>query len=206
MVRIGTSGINARRECWWNLIPRALLRSNKLQRDENHSVVWFVDSAPGFSLPPRSARIALRRSTVLYGRWVLPLGLGQRPHQRALQRAGQGLWFPSRLCISSALHIFSSLFIIYSLYGDNRATTNIEKNLGRYDNNIGCKGDVKTDPTSHSWDSLPRSNIFKARVIACVNVQTGGDRCYEGTLSDNPYTAGWGCSTITALGNSRKFC
>jgi len=71
------------------------------------------------------------------------------------------------------------------VYSDNGK----EKEFARYDNEDGC-GDRDWDNKQHSWDNLPRSNLAKARVKACVNVQLGSDKCYYGNWVDNPYESG----------------
>lgn len=80
--------------------------------------------------------------------------------------------------------VFSELY----LYCDNGLHC-VEKVLGRYDMKKG-HGKTDWDDTKHSWDSLPRGNMFKARTKACVNVQLGKDKCFWGNVVDNPYTAG----------------
>jgi hypothetical protein len=72
------------------------------------------------------------------------------------------------------------------LYSDNGK----EKEIARFDNSAGCNTGDKWDNTKHSWSNLPRSNLSKARVKVCVNIQLGADRCSYGNWVDNPYEAG----------------
>jgi hypothetical protein len=81
--------------------------------------------------------------------------------------------------------VYSALYL-YS----NNAATKVEKVIGMYKMTEGCHKRA-WDNTKHSWDSLPRSNMAKARVRTCVNVEgPGDDKCYWGNLVDNPYTSG----------------
>lgn len=73
-----------------------------------------------------------------------------------------------------------------AVYSDNGK----EKEFARFDNKAGYNTGNKWDNTKHSWDNLPRSNLSKARVKVCVNVQLGEDKCEWGNFVDNPYEAG----------------
>jgi hypothetical protein len=82
-----------------------------------------------------------------------------------------------------------SVYAELYLYSDNSAT-DLEKTLAKYTNGDGCKKRT-WDRNDHSWDNLPRSNLAKARVRACVAIQgPGQDQCYWGNLVDNTNTAG----------------
>jgi len=85
-----------------------------------------------------------------------------------------------------AHYVYTELY----LYSDNSATV-LEKKLAYYKNDKGCGTQNWDTGSAHSWDNLPRSNIFKARTRSCVHIQgLGDDVCYWGNIVDNPYTAG----------------
>lgn len=75
------------------------------------------------------------------------------------------------------------------LYRNNGATQR-EQDIALFHNKLGCKGPEITDPNTHSWKADSPRNIRKARVIACINVPGQTDKCYSGSLSDNPWTSG----------------
>ncbi|KAJ4992568.1 hypothetical protein SVAN01_01951 [Stagonosporopsis vannaccii] len=80
-------------------------------------------------------------------------------------------------------HPVYALSALYSDYGK-------EKEIARFDKKSGYNTGNKWDNTKHSWDSLPRSNLSKARVKVCVNVQRGADRCHWGNYVDNAHESG----------------
>lgn len=72
------------------------------------------------------------------------------------------------------------------LYSDNGK----EFEFDPYHMKRGCNKE-DWDDTKHSWDNLPRSNLSKARVKACVHIQgIGEDQCKWGGYVDNPYESG----------------
>jgi hypothetical protein len=75
------------------------------------------------------------------------------------------------------------------LYRNNQATTT-EKEIARFDNKLSCQGPEISDPHTHSWRAPSPNRIYKARVFACINVPGAPDKCYPGTLSDNPFNQG----------------
>ncbi|KAK5661884.1 hypothetical protein OQA88_9992 [Cercophora sp. LCS_1] len=78
-----------------------------------------------------------------------------------------------------------SVYAMLEVYSDNGK----EKEFARYNMGAGCDK-TDWDDTKHSWDNLPRSNLAKARVKACVDIQGGSDKCYYGNWVDNPYESG----------------
>lgn len=57
-------------------------------------------------------------------------------------------------------------------------------------NKAGYNTGSKWDNNKHEWSNLPRSNLSKARVKVCVNVQFGKDKCEWSNYVDNPYESG----------------
>ncbi|KAF2625134.1 hypothetical protein BU25DRAFT_460606 [Macroventuria anomochaeta] len=77
------------------------------------------------------------------------------------------------------------VYAFLALYSDNGK----EKEIARFDNKAGYNTE-RWDNTKHSWSNLPRSNLSKARVRVCVNIQLGEDKCEWGNFVDNPYESG----------------
>lgn len=59
------------------------------------------------------------------------------------------------------------------------------KDIGRVNNDNGCRGDIVRDPEANTWrDGL--GEIYRARVRACVDDNGIKNTCYSGNWVSNP--------------------